>query len=84
MEDEVEVIRIDRDLMHNLVLLVVEEVFEDLLLFGFVVSLSDQSLITELLLILVKEGLVDDFVENIWVFCVSNLLVNLPQPAALQ
>ena len=84
VEHEVVVLTVYWNLVYDLVLVVVKEVFKDLLIFRPVVSVSHYSLSAELLLILVEERLVDDFVHDIRVFCVFDLLIDLSEPATLE
>ena len=84
MENKIEMITINRNLVNNFFLLVIEEVFKELLLLFFVITLPHKCYATHLYLSFIKKRLVDYLVENVWVFCVSYLLINLPKFTSLQ
>ena len=46
MENKIEAIWVDRDLMCNFVLLIVDEIFQDLLLLHFVIPLANEAMST--------------------------------------
>ena len=84
VEDQVEMVAIDRNLVNNFFLLVVKEIFKNLLFCLFVVTLPHKSQPTHLNLSLIKEWFVDDFVEHIGVLGVPDFLVYLPEFASLK
>ena len=78
MEHKVEVLGVDGDLVGDLVLLVVEEVFQDLLLLGFVIPLAHKALSTAHLVI-AQDSPLNDLLKNEFVSLVSDLVVNLTE-----
>ena len=83
MKYKVEMITIDRNLMHNLFLLVIKKIFKNLLLRLFVISLSHKSQTTHFHLTFIEKGLVNYLMEYIWILCVSDFLVDLSKFATL-
>ena len=78
MEHKVEVLGVDGDLVGDLVLLVVEEVFQDLLLLDLVIPLADKAL-SSAHLVIAQDSPLNDLLKHEFVSLVSDLVVNLTE-----
>ena len=78
MEHKVEVLGVDGDLVGDLVLLVVEEVFQDLLLLDLVIPLADKALSTTCIVI-AQDSSLHDLLKHEFVSLVSDLVVDLAE-----
>ena len=78
MEDEIEVFSIDGDLVSDLVLLVVQEVFEHLSLIALVVTLANQAL-SAADFIIAKDCPSYNLLQHKLVLSVSQLVVDLTE-----
>ena len=80
MEHKVEVLGVDGDLVGDLVLLVVEEVFQDLLLLDLVIPLADKALSTTCIgIVIAQDSSLHDLLKHEFVSLVSDLVVNLTE-----
>ena len=78
MEHKVEVLGVDGDLVGDLVLLVVEEVFQNLLLLDLVIPLADKALSTTHIVI-TQDSSLNDLLKHEFVSLVSDLVVDLAE-----
>ena len=78
MENKIEAVRVDRDLVGNLFLLVVQEVFQELLFLLLVISLTYETM-PPTDFIVAEDGPLHDLLQNELVLRVTNLVVDLPQ-----
>ena len=84
MEDQVKMIAIYRNLMYYFLLLEVEEVLKNLLLCFLMITLSHKCQASHFNFSLIKQWLVNYFVQHVWVLGIPDLLVNLSEFASFE